>query len=77
MQTSWFDRYLLDLPTGVESWPAVQVQDSTGAWRGADDWPAAGRQHGQLPLSVAGLAPTGATSFNEELGQSVFRTPGP
>ena len=33
MVTAWFDRYLKGLDTGVEKWPAVQVQASDGSWR--------------------------------------------
>ena len=39
---AWFDRYLKGLPTGVETWPRVQIQDTTGQWRAQPDWPMTG-----------------------------------
>lgn len=30
---AWFDAELLDLPTGIEEWPALQVQAEDGKWR--------------------------------------------
>jgi predicted acyl esterase len=65
---AWMDRYLMDLPTGVESWPDVQVQDSTRRWREVKSWPQTGGPAGQLALSAGGVlgatTPLGSTSFS-------------
>jgi predicted acyl esterase len=68
--TAWYDRYLKQLDTGVEAWPAVQVQDSTGQWRGEPSFPQAGGPVGQLGLAAEGklggvAEPGGATTFGE------------
>lgn len=66
---AWFDRYLLGLPTRVEDWPEVQVQDTNGAWREQSDWPNSGGSPGQLALSTDGQlgtpAPQDETTFSE------------
>lgn len=66
---AWFDRYLLGLPSGVEGWPVVQVQDSTGQWRATPDFPTAGGPAGQLALGPEGAlgttSPSGATTYTE------------
>ncbi len=82
MVTAWFDRYLKELPTGVESWPDVQVQDSTGQWRAEHEFPSTGGPVGQLslgPEGILGLTEVdGATSYAEALteedGRAVFET---
>jgi X-Pro dipeptidyl-peptidase len=80
MATAWYDRYLKGLDTNVEDWPNVQVQDSTGRWRGEDSFPLTGSDAGQLALDAGGklgaTAPAGETTFNEddEEGPS-FTTP--
>jgi predicted acyl esterase len=69
MVTAWYDRYLKGLQTGVERWPAVQVQATDGRWRAEPGWPATGGPAGQLALAPAGAlgatAPTGSTTFTE------------
>lgn len=69
MVHAWFDRYLLDLPTHTEKWPAVQVEDSEGRWRAERDWPTTGGPAGQLALGGGGVlgttTPTGSTSYAE------------
>ena len=77
--TAWYDRYLKDLPTGVEQWPAVQVQDSTGRWRGEPEFPLTGGPLGQLALAGKGglgttREPSGSTTFNEEDEGVTFTT---
>ncbi|MET3806839.1 X-Pro dipeptidyl-peptidase [Nakamurella sp. UYEF19] len=37
---AWFDRYLLDLPSGIETAPAVTVQNADLSWRDQSIWPA-------------------------------------
>lgn len=70
MVTSWFDRYLKGLDTKVERWPDVQVQDSTGQWWAAEEFPGAGKQSGQLALGPDGSlgvrSPQGQTSYTEQ-----------
>ena len=87
MVTAWYDRYLKDLNTGVEKWPDVQVQDSTGQWWETDEFPTSGKPAGQLALSSDGTLgtskPEGSSSYIEQLqvgmsleGQeAVFETP--
>ncbi|HVF04047.1 MAG TPA: CocE/NonD family hydrolase [Frankiaceae bacterium] len=69
MVTAWYDRYLKGLPTGVESWPRVQVQSSDGRWRAERDFPGTGGPVGQLALSAGGTLgsrdPSGSSSFVE------------
>ncbi|HVE98413.1 MAG TPA: CocE/NonD family hydrolase [Mycobacteriales bacterium] len=82
MVTAWFDRYLKDLPTGVERWPDVQVQASTGQWRAEPEWPATGGPVGHLslgPEGILGLTEVdGATTYTEATteddGEAVFET---
>lgn len=88
MVTAWFDRYLKGLPTGVERWPAVQVQGSDGQWWAAEEFPEAGGPIGQLALGAGGVLgerrPEGSTSYTEQAvpgtpvapgQQAVFETP--
>jgi len=64
MLLAWFDRWLLGVHNGVDQWPAVQVQDTTGQWRTEPDFPTTGGPAGQLALSAGGVlgapAPTGS-----------------
>ena len=72
MVTAWYDRWLKGLDTGVEEWPDVQVQDSTGRWRDEPGFPLSGGPAGQLALgrgrrrSATTRAPGGATTFSED-----------
>ncbi len=87
MVAAWFDRYLKGLPTGVERWPAVQVQDSTGQWRASDEFPFIGGPPAHLALSADGALgdsrPRGSTTYLEQvhLGpaspsqNAIFETP--
>ena len=81
MVTAWYDRYLKDLKTGVERWPAVQVQASDGSWRAERDFPGTGGPVGHLALGPAGTLglakpdPVGSSSFTEGLSEQVFTTP--
>ena len=82
MVTAWYDRWLKGLRTGVEKWPAVQLQGSDGSWRAERDYPGTGGPVGQLALGpggTLGLAqpdPEGSTSFTETVGEGVtFQTP--
>lgn len=74
MALAWFDRYLKGLPTEVESWPDVQVQDSTGQWRAEREFPSSGGPVGQLALSAGGRLgvrqPRGSTAYFEGLDPS-------
>lgn len=69
MVAAWFDQYLKGLPTGVESWPPVQVQGNDGQWRAEPNWPTTGGPVGQLALGPSGklgvALPTGVTSYVE------------
>lgn len=82
MVIAWYDRYLKGLKTGVEKWPAVQVQASDGSWRAERDFPGTGGPVGHLALGPGGTlglakpGPVGATSFTETVGSGVaFLTP--
>ena len=81
MVTAWYDRWLKGVDTGVERWPAVQVQGSDGQWRVEPDFPATGGPVGQLALGPDGLlggAAPGAATFGDA-GQpgaaATFETP--
>jgi len=71
MVTAWFDRYLKGLDTGVEAWPDVQVQSSTGQWWAVKEFPTTGGRVGQLGLGPNGTlgdkTPKGETSFVEQV----------
>ena len=81
MALAWFDRYLKGADSGVESWPAAQVQDSSGQWRAAPGFPRHGGPAGQLALGAGGKlgesAPTGSDAFNESNADEsvVYETP--
>jgi predicted acyl esterase len=79
MVTAWYDRYLKGLDTGVESWPAVQVQASDGSWRAEKDFPGTGGPVGQLALGSDGALgltkPAGSTSYVEGVDEVVVSTP--
>lgn len=87
MVTAWFDRYLKGKDTGVEKWPAVQVQSSTGQWWAVKEFPTIGGRVGQLALgpngSLGKRRVKGSTVYTEQLaigeptaGESaVFQTP--
>lgn len=68
-QLAWFDRWLKRLPTGVERWPDVQVQDTTGQWRAEPDFPTTGGPAAHLALDAGGdlgvTRPSGVTSFDQ------------
>ena len=70
MATAWYDRYLRGIDTGVEQWPAVQVQSSDGQWWTAPEFPTTGGPIGQLALGPEGTLgatdPTGSTSYSEQ-----------
>lgn len=72
MQIAWYDRYLKGLPTGVESWPAVQVQGTDGQWRAEPNWPSTGGPVGHLSLGPDGTlgspSPTGSGVYSEGTG---------
>lgn len=69
MTLAWYDRYLKGLPTGVESWPPVQIQGNDGQWRAEPEWPSTGGPVGQLALGPAGALgvtkPSGSTTYAE------------
>jgi putative CocE/NonD family hydrolase len=50
---AWLDHELLGLPTGIASWPPVQVQDETNVWRAVDSFRAMGVERA-LPLGANG-----------------------
>ncbi len=86
MLTAWYDRYLKRLPTGVESWPDVQVQSSTGQWWEVDEYPTTGGPSGHLVLGLKGelgsAKPEGTSVFQEQIlpilpvnDRLVFQTP--
>ncbi|MGI9015534.1 MAG: CocE/NonD family hydrolase [Euzebya sp.] len=56
LKHAWFDYWLMDLPTGVETLPLVDSQTGGTEQRLADDaWPPAGTAVAELPL-VTGVA---------------------
>jgi predicted acyl esterase len=87
MATAWYDRYLKNLDTGVEKWPAVQVQSSTGQWWKVKEFPTIGGRVGHLALGPDGTLgkkrPKGETSYIEQAQvgasapeqEAVFQTP--
>lgn len=85
--TAWYDHYLKNIDTGVEKWPAVQVQTSTGQWWKVKEFPTIGGRVGHLALGPDGTLgkkrPKGETSYIEQVQvgeatdqqQAVFETP--
>jgi predicted acyl esterase len=71
---AWYDHELLGLPTGVEQWPAVQVQDERNVWRAARSFADLGEETrlvlGEGVIGQAGR-PGASVSF-PELGQAVW-----
>jgi putative CocE/NonD family hydrolase len=64
---AWLDHELLELDTGVEAWPPVQVQDEGNTWRAVESFAGMGVEHA-LPLgpSLGQAGASGATAtFNE------------
>ncbi|MBB4911611.1 CocE/NonD family hydrolase [Actinophytocola algeriensis] len=54
----WFDRWLLDVPNGIENEPKVSVERAVDQWSDTADWPPAGTRSRTLyPVagSVAGV----------------------
>ena len=86
MVQSWYDRYLKGLDTDVERWPDVQIQDSSGQWWEAPEYPTTGGPLGQLALGAEGALgltkPKGETTYTEQVTvgstadgeQAVFET---
>lgn len=54
----WFDRWLYDIANGVETEPAVRVQDQTRTWRAQNDW-------GNVPRVVVPLSGGDRTFFDD------------
>ncbi|MFN2543422.1 MAG: CocE/NonD family hydrolase [Actinomycetota bacterium] len=74
---AWFDHELLGLPTGIESWPPVQVQDEANTWRAVDSVAGMGVEH-TLPLGSATLGEpgaTGSTATYPETGSATWDGP--
>ena len=71
MVAAWFDRYLKNQDSGVESWPDVQVQASDGQWWVVNEYPTTGSTLGQLALSADGAlgvrTPNGETTYTEQI----------
>ncbi|MEA2499323.1 MAG: hypothetical protein QOH26_1728 [Actinomycetota bacterium] len=71
MVTAWYDHYLKGRDTGVEEWPDVQVQSSTGQWWKVKEFPTLGGRVGQLALGPEGKLglrkPKGHTNYTEQL----------
>jgi predicted acyl esterase len=75
---AWLDHELLDLPTGVESWPPVQVQSEANTWRSVGSFADMGTVV-DLELAADGAlvetaAQEGAVDFRED-GSAVWQTP--
>ncbi len=70
MVTAWFDRYLKGRDTGVERWPAVQVQTNLGQWWAVKEFPTTRSRLGQLALAPNGRLgvkrPKGSTAYREQ-----------
>ena len=74
MVVAWFDRYLKDLPSGVERWPRVQVQGSDGRWRAETTWPRPDGEFGQLALAANGRLGAGTTAGSSSYVEEPFAT---
>jgi predicted acyl esterase len=57
---AWFDRFLLGLDTGVESWPPVQTQSEDGSWSAARSYAELGAEQVFALTASGGLAPVAA-----------------
>ncbi|HVE98414.1 MAG TPA: CocE/NonD family hydrolase, partial [Mycobacteriales bacterium] len=66
IKLAWFDRWVKgDRTAGVEAWPTVQVQDSTGQWRAEESWPTTTGP--RLTLALAGDGSLGAAEPSGEM----------
>ena len=61
---AWFDAELLDLDTGIEDWPEVQVQSEDNVWRAVGSFRGMGTER-VLPLGADGAAPATFTEDGE------------
>ncbi|MFN2589512.1 MAG: CocE/NonD family hydrolase, partial [Actinomycetota bacterium] len=74
---AWFDHELLRLPTGVERWPPVQVQDENDVWRAADSFAGLSTRRRQ-PLgrgAFGAAAPSGAVQAFTEVTEAFWVGP--
>jgi putative CocE/NonD family hydrolase len=75
---AWFDHELLDLDTGVESWPDVQVQDEQNVWHAVSSFAGMGIEQ-PLPLgnSVLGEAggPGATVGYTEGVSSATWTGP--
>lgn len=67
---AWFDHELLDLPTGIEAWPPVQVQSERNTWRAVASFAGMGTPR---PLALSSTrvlsadpGPAGTVAFPEQ-----------
>ncbi|MCW2606006.1 MAG: hypothetical protein JWO60_699, partial [Frankiales bacterium] len=68
---AWFDAELLDRKTGVEGWPAVQVQDEKGVWRAVPSIAGMGAEKALPVGDVLGTTTTSAPRTFAETGTLV------
>jgi putative CocE/NonD family hydrolase len=66
---AWLDHELLDLDTGVEAWPPVQVQDEENTWRGVESFAGAGVERA-LPLGATALGEAGTAGATRTYAES-------
>lgn len=72
LQMEWFDYWLKDQETGVESWPAYKLfVMGENRWRNADQWPLKETKYTPFYFSSDGQA----SDFSKERGVLHFRKP--
>jgi putative CocE/NonD family hydrolase len=75
---AWLDHELLDLDTGIEAWPPVQVQDEANTWRAVESFAGTGVER-PLPLGPSGSlgqgGPAGSTATFGERTPVSFDSP--
>lgn len=54
---AWLDHELLDLPTGIQQWPDVQVQSEENVWRAVDSFAGMGDNVEYLLSDAASMSP--------------------
>jgi X-Pro dipeptidyl-peptidase len=78
----WFDRYLYDVPNGIDSGPPVSIEDADGVWRDYASWPVPGSRDADVYLRAAADADAAGTlgaipgGWRDSVGYRTANRPG-